>query len=148
MSNILGGPASNSILNSVLREKNGWVYAVETSYTQYSDSGLLAVCLGCDKSNLDKCLVAVKKEIVRLQTIPLTPAKLSAAKKQLLGQLSISGDNGESQCLSMGKNLLSFGRISPNGEIRSKIGEISSQDILDVARRIFDPSRTSTLIFL
>jgi hypothetical protein len=48
----------------------------------------------------------------------------------------------------MGKNLLSFGRISPNGEIRSKIGEISSQDILDVARRIFDPSRTSTLIFL
>ncbi|MBQ9710743.1 MAG: insulinase family protein [Bacteroidales bacterium] len=148
MSNILGGPASNSILNSVLREKNGWVYAVETSYTQYSDSGLLAVCLGCDKSNLDKCLAAVKKEIVRLQTIPLSPSKLSAAKKQLLGQLSISGDNGESQCLSMGKNLLSFGRISPNGEIRSKIGEISSQDILDVARRIFDPSRTSTLIFL
>ena len=25
LSNILGGPASNSVLNSVLREKNGWV---------------------------------------------------------------------------------------------------------------------------
>lgn len=148
MSNILGGPASNSILNSILREKNGWVYAVETSYTQYSDSGLLAVCLGCDKSNLEKCLVSVRKEILRLQTIPLSEAKLAAAKKQLLGQLAISGDNGESQCLSMGKNLLSFGKISSNGEIRTKIGEISSQDILDAAVRIFDSSRTSTLVFL
>ena len=31
--NILGGPANNSILNSVLREKNGWVYSVECGYT-------------------------------------------------------------------------------------------------------------------
>ncbi len=148
MSNILAGPASNSILNSVLREKNGWVYAVETSYTQYSDCGILAVCLGCDKSNLDKCLTAVQKEILRLQTIPLSDAKLSAAKKQLLGQLAISGDNGESHCLSMGKNLLSFGRISPKGEIRSKIEAITAQDILDVTLRIFNPSGVSRLIFL
>ena len=38
--NILGGPASNSILNSVLREKNGWVYGVECGYTQFADTGL------------------------------------------------------------------------------------------------------------
>ena len=41
--NILGGPANNSILNSVLREKNGWVYGVECGYTQFSDTGLVAV---------------------------------------------------------------------------------------------------------
>ena len=29
LANILGGPASNSILNNVLRERNGWVYGVE-----------------------------------------------------------------------------------------------------------------------
>ena len=148
MGNILGGPASNSILNSILREKNGWVYAVETTYTQYSDSGLMAICLGCDKSNLDKCLVSVQKEILRLQTIPLSERKLAAAKKQLLGQLAISGDNGESQCLSMGKNLLSFGRISPNGEIREKISAITSEDILASALSIFDKDSTSRLIFL
>ena len=61
--NILGGPANNSILNSVLREKNGWVYGVECSYTQYSDTGIVAISLGCDKSNLDKCVNAIYKEI-------------------------------------------------------------------------------------
>ena len=101
--NILGGPASNSILNSVLREKNGWVYGTECSYTQFADTGMVAISLGCDKDNLDKCLIAIDKEIAKLQNDLLTDRKLKAAKKQLLGQLAISSDNGETQCLSMGK---------------------------------------------
>ena len=59
--NILGGPATNSILNSVLREKNGWVYGVECGYTQFADTGLVAITLGCDKANLEKCLKAIDK---------------------------------------------------------------------------------------
>ena len=59
--NILGGPATNSILNSVLREKNGWVYGVECSYTQFADTGLVAISLGCDKANIDKCLKTIEK---------------------------------------------------------------------------------------
>ena len=90
--NILGGPATNSILNSVLREKNGWVYAVECGYTQYSDTGMVAISLGCDKDNLDKCLNAITKEIAKLQNEPLSERRLKAAKKQLLGQLAISSD--------------------------------------------------------
>lgn len=55
--NILGGPANNSILNSVLREKHGWVYGVECGYTQYSDTGIVTISLGCDKANLEKCKI-------------------------------------------------------------------------------------------
>ncbi len=148
MSNILGGPSANSILNRILREKNGWVYSVESSYTQYSDTGILAICLGCDRDNLDKCCSAIRKEILKLQTIPLSETRLKAAKKQLLGQLAISSDNGEAECLSMGKSLTSYGRISPDGEVRRKVEEISSEDILRAACRIFAPEKTSRLIFL
>ena len=56
--NILGGPANNAILNSVLREKNGWVYGAECSYTQFADTGMVAISIGCDKANLDKCMEA------------------------------------------------------------------------------------------
>ena len=70
--NILGGPASNSILNSVLREKNGWVYGVECTYTQYADTGIVTICIGCDKDNLDKCVEATMKEILKLQSSPLS----------------------------------------------------------------------------
>ena len=146
--NILGGPANNAILNSVLREKNGWVYGVECSYTQFADAGLVAISLGCDKSNLDKCVEAIYKEIRKLQATPLSDRKLKAAKKQLLGQIAISSDNGETQCLSMGKSLLAYGKISCGKETRELVEKISSADIQEMANTVFDISKLSKLIYI
>ncbi len=146
--NILGGPATNSILNSVLREKYGWVYGVECGYTQFADTGLVTVTLGCDKANLDKCLKAIDKEIAKLQDEPLSERRLKAAKKQLLGQLAISGDNGETQCLSMGKGLLAYGKVSSGKENKSLVEGITAEDIREMAVKIFDKDRLSKLIYI
>ena len=146
--NILGGPASNSILNYVLREKNGWVYGVECGYTQYADAGMVTISLGCDKHNLDKCLEATWKEIRKLQENPLSERKLKAAKKQLLGQLAISGDNGETQCLSMGKGLLAYGKITGDRKTKGLVDAITAEDVCEMARTIFDPDRISRLIYI
>jgi predicted Zn-dependent peptidase len=148
MSNILGGPAANSILNNELREKNGWVYGVECSYNQYSDSGIFTVCLGCDRKNLDRCLKAISKAISKLQEASLSPTKLKAAKKQLIGQIAISSDNGETQCLSMGKSLLAFGSIASDKENTQKIEAVTAADIQDITIEILDPKKVSKLIFL
>lgn len=146
--NILGGPASNSILNSILREKNGWVYGVECGYTQFSDTGLVAITLGCDKANLERCLKAIDKEIGKLQAEPMSERKLKAAKKQLLGQLAISSDNGETQCLSMGKGLLAYGKVSSGSENRSLVEGITAEDVREMAVRIFDKDNISKLIYI
>lgn len=148
MSNILGGPAMNSILNDILREKHGWVYGVESSYTQYSDTGIMAISLGCERENTEKCIEAVRREISKLQDNALTDRKLRAAKKQFLGQIAISSDNGESQCLSMGKSLLAYGKVASAEEIKREIEEVSADMIRDMACRIFAPDRTSCLILL
>ena len=148
LSNILAGPAMNSILNSILREKHGWVYGVESSYTQYADTGILAISLGCEKENLDRCLAAIDKEILKLQTQELTERKLNAAKKQLLGQLAISSDNGEAQCLSMGKSLLAYDKVWTGAETRIQIEGITSGQIMEMACRIFAPGKTSRLTMI
>lgn len=148
MSNILGGPAMNSILNDILREKHGWVYGVESSYTQYSDTGIMAISLGCERENTEKCIDAVRREISKFQDNTLTDRKLRAAKKQFLGQIAISSDNGESQCLSMGKSLLAYGKVASAEEIKREIEEVSADLIRDMACRIFAPDRTSCLILL
>lgn len=148
MSNILGGPAMNSILNDILREKHGWVYGVESSYTQYSDTGIMAISLGCERENTEKCIDAVRREISKLQANALTDRKLRAAKKQFLGQIAISSDNGEAQCLSMGKSLLAYGRVASAEEIKREIEAVSADMIRDMACRIFAPDRTSCLILL
>lgn len=148
MSNILGGPAMNSILNDILREKHGWVYGVESSYTQYSDTGIMAISLGCERENTEKCIDAVRREISKFQDNALTDRKLRAAKKQFLGQIAISSDNGESQCLSMGKSLLAYGKVASAEEIKREIEAVSADMIMDMACRIFAPERTSCLILL
>ena len=146
--NILGGPASNSILNYVLREKNGWVYGVECGYTQYADTGMVAISLGCDKSNVDKCLNTIEKEISKLQEAPMSERKLKAAKKQLLGQLAISSDNGETQCLSMGKSLLAYGKISGDRKTKELVDAITAEDVQEMAQTIFAQERLSRLIYI
>ena len=146
--NILGGPANNSILNSVLREKYGWVYSVECGYVQFADTGMVTVSLGCDKSNLEKCIRTVYKEIARLQDTLLSDRKLKAAKKQLLGQLAISGDNGENQCLSMGKGLLAYGKVSSGKDNRTLVEAVTAEDIRNNARTVFDFDRLSKLIYV
>lgn len=148
MSNILGGPASNSILNKVLREKNGWVYGVESAYTPYSDTGILAISLGCEKENLEKCIAAIKKEILKLQSFDLSERQMKAARKQLLGQLAISSDNGESQCISMGKSLLAYGYVSTPEETRNQIDDIHAEEVRNAACRIFAPGKTSSLVII
>ena len=148
LANILGGPASNSILNNVLRERNGWVYGVECGYTQYSDTGVMAISLGCDKDNLEKCFTAISKSIRELQDKPLSDRKLKAAKKQLLGQLAISSESGEAQCLSMGKSLLAFGRVASSAENKAAIEAVTSTDLQTLAQLIFSPDNLSRLIYL
>lgn len=148
LGNILGGPAANSRLNAILREKNGWVYGVECTYTQYADTGIMAISLGCDKENLEKCLSVTDREIRRLQEEPLSEGRLKAAKKQLLGQLAISGDGGETQCLSMGKSLLSYGRVSSDERNRMLVNAVTAEQIMQAARSIFAPGRISRLIYL
>lgn len=148
MSNIIGGPASNSLLNSLLREKNGWVYGVESSYSQYTESGIMTISLGCERSNLEKCLDAIWKVIRKMQDEEYSSVRLKAAKKQILGQLAISSDNGEAQCLSMGKSLMSLGTIFTDRQNIEAIEEVTSESIRNAAVKIFNPESTSSLIFL
>ena len=121
---------------------------MESSYTQYADTGILAVTLGCEKENIDRCLAAVNKEIVKLQTLEMSESRLRAAKKQLHGQIAISSDNGEAQCLSMGKSLLAYGKVFPSEETRRQIDSITASEIREMACRIFMPGKTSRLIML
>ena len=148
LANILGGPASNSLLNAELREKRGWVYGIECSYTQYADTGILAITFGCDKSNLDNCLNTIDKVLTRLREVPFTDRQVKAFRKQLLGQLAISSEAGEAQCLSMGKSMLAWGEILSPEQTRAKLEAIGPEDLQKMAARLFAPDNLSSLVYL
>ncbi|MFA5849472.1 MAG: pitrilysin family protein [Bacteroidales bacterium] len=147
LTNILGGPAVNSRLNMVLREKYGLAYNVDATYTPYEDTGLFTIYFGTDKSNVDRCIDLVYKELSLLMEKELTIYQLRASKKQLLGQLAISVDNAESQCLVMGKSLLVYNMVESIDSIRSRIELITSKQLHDVANEILASEKLYTLIY-
>ena len=148
LANILGGPASNSILGHLLREKHGWVYGVECSYTQYSDTGILAISFGCDRPNLEKCLDAIRRRLDRLCAAPMAESALKAAVRQLLGQMAVSSESGEARCLSMGKSLVAYGKVTPSEETRGKLEAVTPERLRFVAETLLAPGKLSELIFL
>ena len=147
LTNILGGPALNSKLNRILREKHALAYSVDASYTPFTDTGVFSVYFGTDKSNLDKCIALVTKEFNLLKEREMSPTKLKSAKKQLLGQLAVSMDNAEAQCLNIGKSLLVFNKVEPIGELRRRIEEITAHEIFEAANDIFSEDNMITLIY-
>lgn len=147
LANLLGGPAMNARLNTVLREKNALVYTVEACFNPYSDTGLFTIYFGCDKPLVERSLRLVRKELERVIEAPLSSRALANAKKQLLGQLAIASDNSEAQCLSMGKSMMIFGYIEPMETTRSKIESLTAAELQRVAQEILAWDNLSILIY-
>ncbi len=111
LNNIIGGPGMNSRLNIALREHNGLVYTVESTLTNYTDTGTFAVYFGCDPKDVKKCLRIVRKEFDRLMAEPLSDRQMKAYIKQMSGQITVACDNFENFALDMAKSYLHYGKF-------------------------------------
>lgn len=145
--NILGGPGMNSRLNLALREKYGYVYAVEASYTPYIDTGMFGIYFGTEPGQLNKGIKVVYKELKKLREIPLGTMQLHSAKEQLIGQLAMAEENNVSLMLMMGKSLLDLDRIEEIEDIYKKIQAVKASDLQDIANEMFDENSLSILTF-
>lgn len=136
LSNILGGPGMNSLLNIALRERRGLVYTVESSVTPYIGIGEFTVYFGCDPSDSARCLSLVRQQIESLAETSLTPHRLAAAKKQYRGQLLISRENRENQILSAARATLVRGRALTTAEVAEAIDAITPETLRDTAQKL------------
>ena len=146
LNNMLGGPGMNARLNLSLREKYGLVYTVESSMASYSDTGCWSVYFGCDHHDVKRCVRLVRHELDRMMQHPLSERQLSAAKRQLKGQLTIACDNREQFALDFAKNFLHNGKERDIDTVLAQIDVITAAQIQDVAQSVFAPDHIQTLI--
>ncbi len=147
LNNILGGPAMNSRLNLHIRERYGFCYHIESGYHAYSDTGIFQVYFGTDQKHHARTLRLVKKELERFIDEPLTPRALSNAQGQLIGQVALARENRANHMLSLGKAVLHFGQADTFEDFVEDVHSITSQEIQEVAARVFDGDRMSSLAF-
>ena len=146
--NLLGGPGMNSRLNMELREKYGFVYSIDASYSPYSDTGLFGVYFGTDAGQLERCVGLVKREFRKLRNKSLGTMQLHRAKEQLMGQLAMAEENNLNLMLMMGRSILDLGTIESLDEIFSRIRGISSSRLQDISRQMLEEDLLSQLRFL
>lgn len=147
LNNILGGPGMNSRLNVSLREKRGLVYNVESNLTAYTDTGTFCIYFGCDPEDTDRCMELVHKELKKLCDKELTTAQLTAAKKQIIGQIGVAGDNFENNSLDMGKCFLHYRKFESREEVFRRIEGLTARLLLEIANEKFSRENLSTLIY-
>ena len=145
VTNILGGPCANSLLNIVVREKNGLSYNIEASYTPYGDTGIVAIYFSSDHSNAEQCIELIEGQLHKLRTVPLTARQLSMAKKQFIAQLAISSESNESYMLGAGKSLLVHDGIDTMEQVYAKVRALTARQLTEVAEEVF--SDMSRLIY-
>lgn len=137
LSNLLGGPSANSLLNMAVRERNGLSYSIESSFTPLSDTGIATIYFGTDKDRTDECLSIVRHELERICRGELKERQLGIAKKQYIGQITLAMESNESYMLSAARSCLIYDSVDGLDELHAKIRSITATQIAEVAEEIF-----------
>ncbi len=142
LTNIVGGPGMNSLLNVSLRERRGLVYNVEASTTMFSNGGEFTIYFGCDPGDVPLCRQIVERQIADLAEHPLSERCLSAAKKQYLGQLILADDNRDNRAIAIARATLFRGKALTAGEMTELVSGVSAESLRQAAEKV---SRLSVL---
>lgn len=140
LTNILGGPGMNSLLNVELRERRGLVYNVETSVTNFSNCGEFLVYFGCDPSDEGECRRLVQQQLEEMASHCLSERRLTAARKQYLGQLILANDNRENRAIAVGRATLFRGRALTSAQVTDMVRAVTPQALRDAAALVVAPS--------
>lgn len=147
LNNILGGSGMSSRLNIILREHSALVYTVESYVASYSDTGVWGVYFGCDPKNVARCRKLLVSELARVTSAPLTPSRLSMAKRRLKGQLQLSRDSFNSYAIGMGRAFAKFNRLRDIDAQCRAIDALTAEEVMLAARDVISPDKLTTLIY-
>lgn len=141
LTNIIGGPGMNSLLNLNLRERSGLVYTVEASATLYRDCGVWTIYFGCDSHDTDKCLARIRRTVESLASARMSDRRLGLYVRQLAGQMTMARDQRESSIMSAARGTLFHGRALTLDENIERIRAVTPDRLRECAEKLTALSR-------
>ena len=136
LSIILGGMMSSRLFIEI-REKLGAAYYVGTESSSDSDTGYLAARAGVDNKKLEEVIKVILKEYKKITEEEVPPKELKKAKEYVKGKTSLALETSAAQASFYTNQELLEDEILTPEEIFKKIDAVTSQDILRVAKDIF-----------
>ncbi len=147
LNTLLGGGMS-SRLNQNIRERYGFCYSIYSFTNLNADTGEFGVYMGTDASKVDRAKRLIFRELEKMTERPVSPRMLVQAISQVKGSIMLGLENMGSRMMRIGKQELYYGRYFSLDEILAQVDAVTTDDLLAVARDLFDPARFSSFVLL
>ena len=145
LSNILGGGMSSRLFQSI-REQSGLCYSIYTFTTPHLDTGLLSIYTGLGQETERKALDLILRELDEFCQNGPAPDELSRCREQVKTTLLMGLENTGNRMMTIGRSELLRGEVSKIEEVLDSYDSVTADDILNLARRVFDRSKASLAV--
>ena len=136
----------SSRLFQEVREKRGLVYTINSFNQALKHTGVFGVYAGTTPKELQELLPVVAEEIKKMQNDYVTDIELQRAKTQIKASLLMSLESSSATAEIIARQMLLFNRVIPTEEIVAKIENVTKDDVLNLAQKIFATAPTYTLL--
>ena len=145
LSSILGGGMSSRLFQSV-REQNGLCYSVYTFTTPHLDTGLFSIYTGLGPETEQKALALIVRELHEFCDNGPEPDELSRCREQVKTNLLMGLESTGTRMMTIGRSELLRGEVSAIEQVLGAYDRVTADDLLALARRVFDFSQASLAV--
>ncbi len=138
-----GGSMSSRLFQEI-REKRGLVYSVGSYTLSYGAGGAYTVYGGTSPETWEQVQELIRIEFDKLMADGLTDDELKRTKRNIQGNIVLALEGMSGRMMRISKNELHHGREIPIDETIAKIEAVTNDQVVTLARRVFDPAKVST----
>jgi zinc protease len=129
------GQGDNSRLNKTLFKADKIVYSVSSSNYTPMDPGLFLITTVSSPENLGKVASAIKSEIEKLKSEPVSDEELERAKKSVLAQYLVSLETAGGMAQAAADGRLLTGSYDFSFRYTKGVEAVTKEDLLQAARK-------------
>lgn len=134
---IMSGGMTSRLFHNI-REKYGYVYEVYSFTDLFLNDGLFGIYAGIEKKRLETMIEKIYREMKALYAKPIPTRELKKAKQQSKGGLVLSMENMNARMSNLAKMEIYENRIFTIAELLEVIDKITSAELQELARYLFD----------
>lgn len=139
-----GGPASRLFL--VLREEKGWTYGASSRFTTPRDRGYFAASADVRPAVTDSTLSEILRQLRRIRGETVPESEVADAKSYLTGNFPLQLETPQQVASRVADALLRGRGVEYLESYRSRISEVTADDVQRAAREHVHPSRATAVV--
>ena len=138
--NVILGEGMSSRLFTVIRDKLGLAYSIQSYAEHFLDTGAMTVSAGVDAKNLPVAIKAILAELARLKE-PIPEAELAKAKELFKGRILLRMEDSRSVSGWLGGQEILTGEILTVDEVIGIVEAITAAELRQLAEELLVPEQ-------